>query len=267
MMNYKAIGFAAGAAMTVAAAPAFALGVDVELQLLIDVSGSVDSTEYAQQVGGYVSAFQSAAIQNAIFNQPIGSIATQVIFWSSFNQQAVLQSDATTSTGNFWFLVNDVTSANAFATALNDAIRPFDNQTAPGNAIAFGAPLFDDNGYEGTSLVIDVSGDGEQNDGIDTAGASNAAISGGVTRINGIAIGSDGSDSLFDFYNTAIRNGTNSFALASADFTTFQTAIAQKLEAEITGGNPTSPVPLPASALLLMAGAGGFGALRLRRKA
>lgn len=269
-MNFlKTLGLAAVGAMGVAAAPAQAvpvMQVDVELQLLIDVSGSVDSTEYAQQVGGYVSAFQSATIQNAIFNQPIGSIATQVIFWSGSSQQAILQSDASTGAANYWFLINDVTSANAFATALDDAIRPFSGQTAPGSALAFGAPLFA-NDFEGTSLVIDVSGDGAENDGVDTAAASAAAIGAGVDRINGIAIGSDGADALFTFYNTAIRNGTDSFALASADFSTFQTAIAQKLEAEITGGNPTSPVPLPASALLLLGAAGGLGALRLRRKA
>ena len=34
--------------------------VDVELQLLIDISGSVDSQEYALQMQGYQAAFESA---------------------------------------------------------------------------------------------------------------------------------------------------------------------------------------------------------------
>ncbi|MBK7422979.1 MAG: DUF1194 domain-containing protein [Propionivibrio sp.] len=40
--------------------------VGLELALLIDVSGSVDATEYNLQRNGYVQAFQSAAVQNAI---------------------------------------------------------------------------------------------------------------------------------------------------------------------------------------------------------
>ncbi len=48
------------------ATPSHAVPVGLELSLLIDVSGSVDANEYNLQKGGYISAFQSAAVQAAI---------------------------------------------------------------------------------------------------------------------------------------------------------------------------------------------------------
>src|SRR5690242_18775257 len=45
------------------AAPASAVPVNTELQLLVDVSGSVDTPEFALQRDGYVTAFQNAAVQ------------------------------------------------------------------------------------------------------------------------------------------------------------------------------------------------------------
>lgn len=40
--------------------------VDVELFLLTDTSGSVDSTDFGLMMEGYALAFESVAVQNAI---------------------------------------------------------------------------------------------------------------------------------------------------------------------------------------------------------
>src|SRR3954470_12158244 len=40
----------------------------LDLQLLVDVSGSVDTDKYNLQKQGYVAAFQSAAVQSAILS-------------------------------------------------------------------------------------------------------------------------------------------------------------------------------------------------------
>lgn len=262
-LPYATTAGVAAALLGMAAAPAKAIPVDVELQLLIDTSGSVSSSEFDQQVGGYVSAFQSTAIHDAIAGGDIGSIAVQTIFWSSADQQAILQADGTTGSDNDWFELTDPSSSNSFAGLLDGVSQPFGGGTAPGSAITFGYPLFEDNGFEGTSLVMDVSGDGEENQGVDTDDASDAAIAAGIDRINGIPIGAEEGDALYTFYNTAVRDGPDSFVIAAADFTAFESAIATKLRTEITG-EPANPIPLPASAFLLLAGAGGLGALRLR---
>ena len=115
--------------------------VGLELALLSDVSRSVDATKYNLQLQGYVQAFQSAAIHNAIMNSVGGSIAVTYIEWSSFDKQ---------STRIGWTLINSAATANAFAAALNSNVRAFSGGVAPGSAIHFAAPLFASNAFIGS---------------------------------------------------------------------------------------------------------------------
>ena len=96
------------------AAPASAAPVDLELQLLVDVSGSVSASEFNLQRSGYEAAFRSASIINAITGGTIGAIAAQLVYWSSTSQQAI---------GVGWTYIADSTTANAFADAIAAAGR------------------------------------------------------------------------------------------------------------------------------------------------
>ena len=64
-MRISLIGRVSAIALALAAAPiaAKATPVDIELQLLVDVSGSIDTTEFNLQKSGYVQEFQNAADQ------------------------------------------------------------------------------------------------------------------------------------------------------------------------------------------------------------
>lgn len=239
------------------AGQASAVPVGLELMLLVDVSGSVDNSEYNLQKQGYVQAFQNAAVQNAILGSQGGAIAVTYIEWSGSGE---------VSSRVGWTLIDSIASANAFAAAIDASTRAFNGSTgiqdAIGNAyLGFGTEVGQAaNGFESLRQVIDVSGDGEDNDSIlQGAGGRNAALAGGVDTINGIYIG--GGTALGDYYEDFVKGGSNSFTISASTFAEFGTAVERKLVREI--GNT---VPEPASIALAGAALLGMGAARRRSK-
>jgi hypothetical protein len=120
-------------------------------------------------------------------------------------------------------------------------------------------PDFSNNAFEGTRWTIDVSGDGAQNDGANTASARDAFISaassaGVLGTINGLPIG----QGLQSWYDANIVS-SNGFSVPAADFASFNSAVITKIGREITG-----EVPVPGTLALL--GLGLFGAALKRRK-
>ena len=249
-MKLNRIAMAAAVALA-AAVPLSAMSqtaVKLELGLLVDVSGSVNSTEFDLQKNGYVNAFNDAAIQASIASG--NSLAVSLFYWSGASEQ---------SQAVAWTLVSNAAQASAFAAAIAATTRPFSGNTAPGSAINFAAPTFFSNAFTSDRQVIDVSGDGAQNAGADTLTARNAALALGIDQINGLPI--LGEAGLLTFYQNNIQGGAGSFTTAANSFTDFDAAVRFKIGKEIVSG-----IPEPETYAMMLAGLAALGFVGRRRK-
>lgn len=232
--------------------------VDTQLQLLIDVSGSINSTEFNLQMDGYAAAFRDQTVIDNILDTDNGNrngaMAAQVIFWSS-NQ----------TIGIDWTLLDSESDILSFANGLDNISRPggIGNLTGIAGALSFGASEFAGNGFTGGTLVMDVSGDGTENVSSTQAvrNARDAALA-VVDRINGLPILNEVA-TLDDYYLANVIGGAGAFVISASDFADFEDAVTRKVAFESSG---TTPVPLPAAGWMAIAGVAAlFGVGRKRR--
>jgi hypothetical protein len=225
-------------ALAVLGQPASALTVDVELVLAIDVSRSVDDEEAALQRQGYIQALTNDRVIRAIQSGAHGGIAVTYVEWAgaAYQQQVIP-----------WTLIRDAAAARAFVAQIAAAPRVSMSRTSISGAIDFSVPLFDDNGFEGARRVIDVSGDGQTNQGRPSWAARDDAVAKGVI-INGLPILNDRSGwgpyaqgDLGAYYETNVIGGEGAFMMAAEDFHSFGDAILAKLIKEIADDRSAAP--------------------------
>jgi hypothetical protein len=154
-------------------------------------------------------------------------------------------------------LIDSAAASFAFADALQTVSRAFSGLTGIGSALEFGSTLFATNNFTATRQVVDISGDGQLNDGSSVATGKNAMFAAGVDVINGITVGTE--FGLGDYYKNNVIGGKDAFHLHAGNFADFATGIEQKLVREIS----TPTVSEPATALVF---ALGFAGLVLRRR-
>jgi len=256
MRATKWIATAATAAGLAFSTGAGAVPVGLELMLLFDNSGSIDDTEYQLQKTGYVQAFQSASVQNAILANLTGSIAVTYVEWSGSAEQSVRVG---------WTLVDSAAAANAFAAAINATTCVFAGLTAVQSAMNAVHLLFrtetgaSANGFESPRQVIDVPGDGADNDSpgaLLPSGGRDNALATGVDAVNGIAIlrGGAGSRPTTRPISSAVR----------ARSTPRRRPSPTSPPPSSASWNARSGVPEPATLGLLAAGLVGAGIGRRR---
>ena len=152
---------------------------DLALVLAIDGSYSVDDFEHSQQLQGTAEAFRSEAVREAIDALPNGRIAVMVMQWSSETSQVASLP---------WQIVQGGAGALILAEQIENLGRHTrDGGTSISAALSYALLQLKRCPCLPVRRIVDLSGDGRQNNGppLDLVRAKAAAE--GVT-VNGLAI-------------------------------------------------------------------------------
>jgi hypothetical protein len=213
--------------------------VDVELILAVDVSYSMDMDELAVQREGYAQAIVSKEFLQALKTGPNGKIAVSYFEWAASGDQKIIIP---------WRVIDGPETADAVADEIMKAPIRRASRTSISGAIYFALPLFDENPYRGLRRVIDISGDGANNDGSPVTIARDTALARGIS-INGLPImvkepsySTMDIDNLDFYYEDCVIGGPGSFVVSIKDREKFKEAIRSKLILEVAGRMPERPI-------------------------
>ena len=210
--------------------------VDLELILAVDVSWSMDMDEQRFQRAGYVAAMRDPQVINAIVGGGWGKIAITYIEWAGTGLNTVIVP---------WTLVDSAEAAHAFADKLDAGSIGRMRRTSISGALAFADEYFGSNPYKGLRRVVDISGDGANNQGAPVTSLRDKLVSQGIV-INGLPIMIKASNpggyfsikNLDAYYKDCVIGGSASFVIPVDDVNRFATAIRQKMILEISGRTP-----------------------------
>ena len=213
--------------------------VDLELILAVDVSGSIDTSEAMLQRQGYVDALSSDEVIAAVTAGPTGRIALAYVEWAGLG---------TARTVVDWRVIDGGPAAAAFLGELEGKWPYTGQRTSISGVIEHALAMFEGNGFRGARRIIDISGDGPNNNGRPILSARSQAAEAGV-GINGVVIlnndpgplGFPVLDDLDIYFEECVVTGQGAFVLAADGFADFGRAIRRKLVLEIADLAPRRP--------------------------
>ncbi|MDG1129821.1 DUF1194 domain-containing protein [Seohaeicola saemankumensis] len=204
------------------------------LVLAMDISSSVDPLEDALQRGGLAQALRAPEVVEAILSQPDRPVALAMFEWSGRVQQDMVLP---------WVMLRDAATIGAVADRIAFSRRSYaEFSTAIGHAIEYAHDLFRQ-GPACDARVLDISGDGVNNDGFGPTAAYDAFDFSQIT-VNALVIevqeaGTDhgiteGADTgLADYFRQIVIRGPGSFVEVAAGFEDFERAMRRKLLREL----------------------------------
>jgi Protein of unknown function (DUF1194) len=208
--------------------------VDLALVLAVDISNSMDPEEQELQRSGFVEAFRSPAVHDAIRGGALGRIAVIYLEWAGTPYQTVVVP---------WTVIENPESAAHFTDRLAEAPIRRGPRTSIAGAIDFSMRMLEESGTEPLRRVIDISGDGPNNQGRLVTEARDEALAKGIT-INGLPImlkrpnGYWDMENLDQYYRDCVIGGAGAFLIPVRERSQFAEAIRTKIIREIAGFDP-----------------------------
>lgn len=221
-----------------AAAPARAeTEVDLALVIAVDVSYSMDPEEQLLQREGFIQAFRSSEVHAAIKRGMIGRIGVAYVEWAGASDQRVVLP---------WSIIDGPQAAAAFAESLSQKPTRRASRTSISGAIDFSAKLIGDSDLAASRQVIDISGDGPNNQGRPVTAARDEALGQGIT-INGLPVmlksgGAFDIPDLSGYYRACVIGGTGAFLVPVRSREQFVDAVKTKIIMEVAG-RPSPGLP------------------------
>jgi hypothetical protein len=208
--------------------------VDIELVLAVDVSLSMSPDELEIQRQGYAAALTHDRVLEAIAAGVHGRIAVTYVEWAGSTSQHVVVP---------WTAIATRSDAERFVRQLSANPPSSARRTSISGALDFGGDLFAESGFQGMKRVIDISGDGPNNQGSPVTGARDALIAQGIT-INGLPLMTNGGlasaydvENLDLYYQDCVIGGPGAFMIPVNDWSQFPEAVRRKLVLELAGGS------------------------------
>ena len=203
----------------------------MQLILAADVSGSVNASRYKTQQQGYLEALGDARVLDVIRELEPPVLAVTFIAWA--REQEIMVP---------WTRVQDAKSMDVFRNRLRNTQRAqVGINTLISRALSFCGQQFDQE-FTGGRRVIDVSGDGDDNQGMrGLREVRDALVAKGVV-INGLPIIVKPPEYIFPpqppegldvYYRNHVVGGEGHVTIESIGFDNFKQAILQKLLLEI----------------------------------
>ncbi|WP_414474970.1 DUF1194 domain-containing protein [Microvirga sp. M2] len=204
--------------------------IDLALVLAVDISQSMEPDEQDLQRQGYVEAFRSPDVQRAIRQGLLGRIAVTYVEWSGMEEQQILVP---------WTVIEQPEDALGFAERLARIPIHRAGYTSISGAIDFSLGLLRESGFDSTRRVVDISGDGPNNQGRPVTAARDEAVSQGTT-INGLPIMLEQPRGPWDipdldlYYRDCVIGGAGAFMIPIRERHQFLDAIRTKIVREVS---------------------------------
>jgi hypothetical protein len=217
--------------------------VDLQLVLAVDSSGSVPISAVAAQREAFADAFLNKRLHDAILSGPIHKIAITYFEFSDQSQQQIIVP---------WMSLSNANEIRAFSTKLKNSRLGFlRGDTSISGAMKFAQNMLLNNNYISYRIVLDITGNGRNNNGPNVKTVSDALVSENIT-INALSINSKVTDqkgpynylfSRYDgpidrYYKNQVIGGPRSFVLPVDKHEEYVDAILRKLLMEIAFLDP-----------------------------